>query len=133
MSVLLVYGTVVTAVAFVFKVLNQRLEIIAAPDYPPEKLAYELEAWRLHHDVVCRTVEQLNWSFGLILLLTISTGFVFFISHSYQLIFAIFGKKHEQQLNFTVTLVQLCWRLFVVIFVAYLLQSRVITWILYFN
>ncbi len=126
MSVLAVICVIVTAVTSVIGVLNQRMEVLTSPNYPSERLAVELEQWRLHHDLVCRVVEQMNWCFGLVLLLTISTGFVFFISISYQLIFAIFDKKYDAQVTYGISLLQLCWRLFIVIVVAYRLQAKVI-------
>ena len=127
MSVLAVFCTVVAVITLVFQILNQRLETLVSPSFSDNDklLAYRLEIWRIHHDVVCRTVEKINWCFGLILLLTISTGFVFFITISYGLIYAIFDRNLNLQRIYSVSLCQLCWRLFFVIWISYRLQAKV--------
>lgn len=79
-------------VAHLFRVLNERLRVLSSIEryFPSHSagriLLVRLEKWRRNHARVCRLVESINRSFGLIILITVTNGFVSFITTSYEIV-----------------------------------------------
>lgn len=92
LSVFHLFCVVVRIVAHLFRLLNERLCVLSSIDrlFPSHSagriLLVRLEKWRRNHARVCRLVESINRTFGLIILVTVTNGFVSFITTSYEIV-----------------------------------------------
>ena len=58
-----------TTAALLFDELDKRIEEMATKSADCEEMMGQMNDWRSHYDLVCQLVEQINRSFGLVLLL----------------------------------------------------------------
>ena len=91
LSVFLLFAVMARVVTLVFQGLNERIALLSQderhyPFYAAKILNIRLEKWRRNHTMACHLVELLNGSFGLVLLLTITNGFVSFITTSFEIV-----------------------------------------------
>ena len=92
LSVFLLFCVVARVSALVFQVLNERIVLLVAaeqflPPYASTRIFnLRLEKWRRNHATACELVNMVNKSFGLMLLITITNGFVSFITTSFEIV-----------------------------------------------
>jgi len=72
-----------------FDVLNERLEKMAEIGLNEEKVVEGLMTWKEHHALVSQLVTCINKSFGLMLAIAFSHGFVTFITNFYRFVSAL--------------------------------------------
>jgi len=84
-TILILFGVLTLSAAQMFYVLNKRvqsliieLKLNGINGY--SILASEIEKWREHHILVCQFVRWINHVFGVIILVTISHGFLAFVT-----------------------------------------------------
>ena len=58
-----------------FEELDQRLDAIAADSGSSIGVSQKLDQWKGHHDLLCRLVEQINGSVGIVLSIFLVHGF----------------------------------------------------------
>ena len=94
LSVLMIFCILTRCTSFAFEVLNHRIEILSRMDeqhyqvvyQPPNLFTTRLEKWRVCHARACRLIDHINQCFGLVLLVTLTNGFVSFITTSFELV-----------------------------------------------
>lgn len=67
--------TLILTATLLFEELDQRLEAIAADSGSSLEISLKLDQWKGHHDLLCRLVEQINGSVGIVLSIFLVHGF----------------------------------------------------------
>ena len=79
-----------TVAALLFEELQTRIQEISTKSNENKsdwsQLAYELDQWTGHHELVCRLVDTIDDCFGLVLLITIGHVFITFSTSSSELV-----------------------------------------------
>ena len=83
-TILMWFFILVGTVLVLFDELEKRLKAIVKIGLNCKKGAEELKEWRKQHALVCQLVTRINKSFGLVLLIAFSHGFVSFITSFYR-------------------------------------------------
>lgn len=91
LSVFLLFCIVSRVVTLVFQGLNERIALLIEaeqflPFYSTRILNVRLEKWRRNHALACEMVQVVNKCFGFMLLVTITNGFVSFITTSFEIV-----------------------------------------------
>lgn len=101
LNIFALFCVLVRCTSVVFEILNHRIEILtrAASDdvdhhqqyhlmlhNPPNLFTARLEKWRRNHARACQLVDRINECFGIVLLVTVTNGFVSFITTSFELV-----------------------------------------------
>lgn len=84
-SIQILFSILVRHVTIIFAGLNRQMEIIFCPDNSPRLIAMKLETWRHNHVLVCRMVDCINESFGLVPLISIGYNLIGLIAQSYKI------------------------------------------------
>ena len=94
LSIFALFCILVRCTSIVFEVLNRRIELLSRADelhhlmihYPPNFFTLRIEKLRKNHMEACQLVDHINENFGFLLLITITNGFVSFITTSFELV-----------------------------------------------
>lgn len=91
LSVFLLFCVVARVMTLVFQGLNERIALLDEaekflPFYSNRVFNVRLEKWRKNHTLACELVDMVNRCFGLVLLLTITNGFLSFITTSFEIV-----------------------------------------------
>ena len=85
-AILMWFFILVTTSSALFDELEDRFNMIIKIGLNCKTGAEELNRWRKHHALVCQLVTHINTSFGFVLVIAFSHGFVSFINNFYQFI-----------------------------------------------
>ena len=79
------FFTLIYDAAILFASLNGKIQKILVSNDSAPKIISELENWRQDHVLVCQLVDDINASFGLVLLVSITSYFITLIKKTYEL------------------------------------------------
>lgn len=109
----------------IFDVLIDRLKNMIEIGLNVKKVVENLIEWKEHHALVCHLVSLINKSFGLILVITFSHGFVTFITNFYRFISGLQQANNSSNMPFLTTFIHQAVFLSLFIVISYRLQSYV--------
>lgn len=135
-TILMWFFILVSTAAILFDELKKRLQKIAetASGLNTKNGAAEFKEWGRHHALVCKLVNRINDSFGIILVVAFSHGFISFITSSYRFInFLVNGDNPLEYFLYLFIFIEQAVFLSIFIIASYRLQSNVINHIYHVN
>jgi len=98
------------------------MEAITLHNYIESRLSQELEAWRRHHELICRLVRHIDLCFGGILFVTLIYTFCGAMKYTTQL----FNLERGRWFDYYFILAEIYSRLFTILVGSHLMQYEVL-------
>ena len=98
-SIQILFLVLVFLTSVLFEDLNSQIATILESSGPSGNIAKKLEIWRRKHVVICELVDNINDCFGIVLLISLGSYFVYFNTDIYTFCYLVFKLFRAEEIS----------------------------------